>query len=222
MVYPLEPAMFKVLSSIALIFTFLGHLVFHPVTPIDRVQSSIVMITGAHTELNLEEGTMRPYDFSCTGFAVAPNVIQTAAHCVGDNMRADGNPIKLIGADKLYDLAVYSDVALDRAPLVFREADTVQFEPLIAIGYGNGWTMPIVMKETVLIPSYKVDSEFPKEVVVTPGYVEGMSGGPVVDTDGYVVSVVQVQYRSAPVGFGVGVTLIKAFLFNTGVKAKFI
>lgn len=191
-------------------FNFIGNLFKGPARVEDRVASSLYRITGsADVETILGK---RHVDYICTGFQVAPGRIMTAAHCVGDDMKADGMAVKVISADKYFDLALLSG-GLNRPALKFRERAVERFEQLISLGYGYGWNKLTIMTHEVMIPNYRVVDQVAVGMIVRGGYIGGMSGGPVVDQSGLVVGVVQMS--NSQVGFSVGTTVIKTFLLDS-------
>ena len=204
-------------------FTFVSNFFHKPATMEDRVSDSIYRITGKET-VDTWEGP-KVVNYSCTGFQIAPDRIMTAAHCVGEEMRADGLQVKAVVSNKYYDLAVLQGVRAPmnvRPALEFREKPVDRFEDLVAIGYGFGWNKLSVLKERVYIQNYHVDDDAAVGMIVQGGYIGGMSGGPVVDQAGHVVGVV--QRGNQQIGYSVGTTIIKAFLLDAddeGLPSEF-
>lgn len=197
--------------SLATPFKAIAHLFRPPATVTDRVSASVLRITGEAEDMF--GGAVR---YTCTGFAIAPKQVMTAAHCVGTHMQADGSNVLPIWADKYFDLAVLADEKLTKPALELREAPVDRFEALTAIGYGYGWTRLTVLQERVILVNYAVVGDAAKGLVVQGGYIGGMSGGPVVDADGKVVSVV--QRGNAQIGYGVGTLLMRAFLLDAEMR----
>ena len=171
---------------------------------VDRVSSSVVRIIavkddGLHT---------------CSGEVIGVNLVLTAAHCVGDTMSVDGIPAKVLKGDAYFDLLLLS-VPTTKPAIRFRSSNVVRYEDLTAIGYAFGWTkLSVLQVRAYLLNIDPFDSENAKAPgIVTQGaFIPGMSGGPVVDADGEMVSMA--QQANGGVGFGVGVQLIKAFLLG--------
>jgi S1-C subfamily serine protease len=192
-------------------FSWFGRILSGPARMEDRVANSLYRITGS-AEVETMFGTRR-INYSCTGFQVAPKKIMTAAHCVGDDMKADGIPVKVISGDKYFDLALLEGPS-DRPILQFREREVQRWEMLKSLGYGYGWNRLTVLDNKVILTRYKVVEDGPVGIVVQGGYIGGMSGGPLVDLDGKVVGVV--QRSNSQIGYSVGATIIKAFLLDSG------
>lgn len=182
---------------------------------VNTITSSIVRISGLQASQSIFGGPALDR-YICTGFTVAPHVILTADHCTGTDMTADGVKATLIKGDKYYDLAVLSVPGSNRPTLPLRDIVTIPSEELIGVGYGNGWTFPIAMHQRVLIGSYAPTIGIPVGIITQGGYVGGMSGGPIVDLYGNVVGVI--QQSNSGLGYGVGATIVKAFLLDSGIQ----
>jgi S1-C subfamily serine protease len=175
---------------------------------VDKAQASVIRITGEMDVMTFF-GPMHG-SYSCTGEVVAPHRVLTAAHCNGDKMLADGLQVKVIAYDKYFDLMLL-DVPTEKPALIFRDTPVVRYEPLTAIGYAWGLDKLTVLPErpflfNVIPPE---DPTAPK-MLVTPGYVGGMSGGPVIDAAGLMVGIV--QETGDGIGLGVDMTQIHAFM----------
>ncbi len=178
---------------------------------VGHAASSIVRITGEATIVNPFEGFQKA-QYVCTGEVIAPEKVLTAAHCLGDQMRADGVLVKVIDKDKYYDLALVS-VPTAKPAMHFRDRETFPYEALTAIGYAWGYDRLTAMDvHPVLVNIIPYPGEA-VGILVQGGYVGGMSGGPVIDSNGDIVSIVQ-QRTEDGAGFGVGVTVIRAFLLG--------
>jgi len=182
-------------------------------TTVNTITSSIVRISGIQ-EIHSIFGSGQEH-YICTGFTIAPHTILTANHCIGDNMLVDGYAAHLIKGDKYYDLAVLNVTESKRSVLPLRDITPILSEELIGVGYGNGWIFPIAMHERVLIGSYAPTQSVPVGIITQGGYIGGMSGGPIIDLYGNVVGVIQQSNNG--LGYGVGTTIIKAFLLDSGV-----
>lgn len=168
---------------------------------IEKVEASTVFITAQE-----EEGVGR-----CTGFVVQTHLVLTANHCVAETMSVDEIVAHAVKVDKINDLAlIYASTS--KAPLAFRVAPVARFEMLTAIGHGYGWKALTTLAVRVILVngSLESDDNAPDGIIVQPGYIGGMSGGPVVDVNGLVVGIV--QRGSAQIGYGVNAATILAFL----------
>jgi len=181
-------------------------LLFHGQTyvhTVDRVSSSVTHIIGV-----TDEGQHG----MCTGFVIAKHRELTAAHCAGTDMTADGLVATVLKTDKYVDLALL-EVGTEKPALSFRDIPIARFEPLTAIGYAWGWKYLTVLGVRALLIDVQPNVSMAPGLFAQPGYIAGMSGGPVTDIDGHVVGII--QQTNEGVGFGVTVPLIKAFLLGT-------
>jgi S1-C subfamily serine protease len=153
---------------------------------------------------------VKPDSGVCSSFSVAKNEFLTAAHCVTPVMRIGGKEISGISMDRHVDLALVRVPDLDLPPLKLAKVVTLG-EKLVSFGWGYG-----SMKIGVNSVSEMVDGE----VVAWGAYVPGMSGGPVVNMRGELVSVVQAAHKAArtrpwvqaPLGVGPDPGVIETFL----------
>lgn len=176
---------------------------------VDRVSASIVKIRG-EKDFDTFFGEVHGA-YSCSGFVVAKHRVLTAAHCLGDNMTADGIAATPLIANEHYDLALL-DVDTPKAPLEIRDRPVTRFEALTAIGYGFGWDQLSAVPVTVTIVNQRTEGDGAPGIITHGSYIGGMSGGPVVDIAGRVVGIVQQSDEGA--GYGVGTLLIRAFLLE--------
>lgn len=176
--------------------------------PILKVRNSIARLTG-RVELT---------NYYCTAFPINKDLMLTANHCIHEDMRVDEVKVKkVVKFDEYFDLALLR-VEHDHTPLQFRDEEVHPGEGLTGMGFANGWEVPVVIAQTVLIPRFPWSKGTPKGIMVSPGYIGGMSGGPVVDGEGLVVGMC--QRSDDGIGYGVGTKLIKAFLYDAGVDLK--
>lgn len=177
-----------------------------PSNIVDKVSSSIVRLT---TQTSHGEEL-------CSGFVIAPHIVLTAHHCLGPQLLVDGQENLLLKSDAYYDLALLLVPKLEKPSLYLRDAPVTRFEELIAIGYGYGWYHLTALDETVIIVNYSIEGGAPVGIIVQSGYIQGMSGGPVSDQEGYIVGII--QRTTTKVGYGIGTQLINAFLLGEDLK----
>lgn len=175
---------------------------------VDKIRSSIVRIeaTSPFGEQSV-----------CTGFVIKKDTVLTDQHCLGTLMSADGYETKLIHADDYFDLAVLS-TRTGKHPLYLRDYPTYTWEHLRGTGYAWGWSIPITMDQTVLIPNISPATRTAVGIITQGGYVGGMSGGPITDDLGDVVGIV--QRSSSGTGYGVSSLIIRAFLLDAGIEVN--
>ena len=150
----------------------------------------------------------------CTGSMVGRHLVLTAAHCIYQDLQIDDQPIRgVLRLDRFFDLALV-DARIEKPSIELRSSGPELYEPLTALGYAHGWhkltalhEMPYLVNFT---PDYGPELTLPPGVFVQGGYIGGMSGGPVVDAQGKMVSIVQRAGELS--GYGVGVETIRVFL----------
>ncbi len=200
----------RFLASLALFLTVgcgRSHVVNH-------TKASIIRVTGLGTEQTMF-GPIRGQEV-CTGFVVGPELVLTAAHCVGENMSLDGSPTELVRADVYFDLALYRVKGLTKPPLKFRGAPVTFDEELTGIGYGFGWETPLAINLRVTIPNHRNQEDKVSGIIMQGDVVQGMSGGTLVDESGKVVGI-NLQTHAGE-SYSVGVQVIKTFLLDAGVE----
>lgn len=146
---------------------------------------------------------------ACTGFLIADERVMTAAHCVGEQMTVAGLAVTDIASDTYYDLALLT-VPIHDTPFQFRDVPVSRFEWLAALGHAYGWQRLTIFHVRVYHLDLTPAEGMRPGLLVKPGYIGGMSGGPLVDSEGRVAGIIQASNRD--LGYGISVTLIRAFL----------
>lgn len=156
---------------------------------------------------------------SCTGFEIndaavnkdkeSVDYILTAAHCDGDSLYADQATAKVVAKDTKKDLLVLEVPDLNRPALVIAQHNPKTGDEVASLGYGWGLERPMfrtahVSDDKTYIPEDGIGGPL---IVIDAQYVPGQSGGPVVNTAGEVVSIV--QRGGQGVGLGVGAETLR-------------
>jgi S1-C subfamily serine protease len=155
----------------------------------------------------------------CTGFVINADVkrkedgdkdyILTANHCNGANLFADHAAAKVIWKDSKSDLMVLEVDDTERPAVTLAKDDPQQGQEIFSFGYGMGLEDAIFRHAYVSNPKISLpDLEGGPVVMIDAGYVSGQSGGPCVNEQGELVSIV--QRASNLVGVGVGAEKIRA------------
>lgn len=142
---------------------------------------------------------------TCTAFVVdgTRGLALTAEHCVVDGqvlLLADGEVSEVVKKSEW--LALVKVKPLSRPPLDIAQAAP----PLYEATFGFGWAFGKVF----LVLERPVAGTDGTDIVVGGAYIEGMSGGPVVNAKGQVVGVIQGGVPAA--AWASGVKEIREFL----------
>jgi S1-C subfamily serine protease len=166
---------------------------------IQKVEQSIYRIT---MEAETQFGTVHG---SCTGWSISEKngYVVTAAHCEGDNIQADGQDAEVRYVNPQADLMVLK-IKDGKPALAASGTEVTRGMELGAIGYGYGFMTPMAKVCHVATPDQVINELGPGErfLLADCNYVSGMSGGPVVDRAGKIISIVQMGDGGQGVGFG--------------------
>ena len=172
----------------------------------ERVQKSLAYLTMI---VETEPGVFIPG--TCTAFSIneARHIYLTAAHCTGIDMKLDGNPVGMLYRNDTNDLMVLQTVAPGKPALKPRTKDIKQGLSVASFGFGWGWDQPMIRTGIVSIAdiSPKDFGNRPHTLFDFP-FIGGMSGGPIVDSDGHVVSIVQQSNTREVAGMGQTLTVM--------------
>lgn len=160
--------------------------------PLTRINSSVAMLTWRDAEGN------------CTATSINEKKgrYMTVAHCVADGVIINDNNAELLYADHVNDLAVY-DVADGKGqPGIKLGRKPNPGDEVLAVGYGLGAPVPLARPAIVIS---NIVSPFPEDNGIDLQFtsfqhIAGMSGGPVVNRAGELVSIVQCGYQSLGCG----------------------
>jgi S1-C subfamily serine protease len=157
-------------------------------------------------------------DTHCTGFVINTRAgekgnkdyVLTADHCDSANLLADNNPAKVIYKDAKKDLLVVEVEDTGRPALKLAKKNPKIGDEVASYGYGFALERPMfrvthIADDDTYIPEEGIGGPF---IVTDAVFVGGQSGGPVVNTEGDVVMIV--QRGGSGVGLGVGAEVIKS------------
>lgn len=207
------PAVFRLLAPVILLFHLFNPFHSSYDKMIRKVEGSLVRIEGQ--KVLIEDGQTMEVHYVCTGFVVAPDLVMTAAHCLGDEMTADGAIAQMMRANLSTDILLLQ-TSTDRPALTFRTEPLQRFDLVTGLGYGNAWSRASILRLPVIFVDYSPIPGFPPVDIVQGGWIHGMSGGPVVDSDGHVAFMVNGSFSGGEgalsAGFGIGAEAMQEIL----------
>jgi S1-C subfamily serine protease len=177
-----------------------------PVAAADPWQAVAEKVGNSVVRVNSEDG-------SCTGFVVnaEKRYVQSAAHCYSTGrIWVDLVNSFVVALDETKDLMILEVKDLDPAKTTLQLAtkNPVVMQDVMSVGFGYGLERPQfraakISDVAMLLP--ELSGPF---VAVNIAFTPGQSGGPVVDSNGNVVSLVQ-RGDNGTLGIGVGADTIR-------------
>jgi serine protease Do len=150
-------------------------------------------------------------DGSCTGFIVDTKrkYVMTAAHCISKDIWLDRVEGRLVSKETRRDLAIYEVKELDPAKPALRLADDDPEvgQEVVSLGYGMGLERPMARKAMVSDTRVEITGIDGAFIGLDSAFIGGQSGGPVVNSKGEVVMIV--QRASGTMGIGVAASVIR-------------
>jgi serine protease Do len=165
---------------------------------VKKVQNAVLYVEN-------EEG-------SCTAFVIdaAKQYVMSAAHCYGNQIWVDRVAGEVIALDTKKDLMVLEVKNLDPAKTALKMAakDPEIRQDVMSVGYGYGLERPFFKTAHVSDTEVRIPGIGGPFIGVDASFTPGQSGGPVVDINGNLVSIVQMG-DGGTLGIGVGVDIIR-------------
>lgn len=185
----------KFLASVLLSFLFLVP------AGADSWQAVAKKVTDSVVQIKTEDG-------SCTGFVVnlAKKYVQSAAHCYStEAIWVDRVVGTVVSLDEDKDLMILEVKNLDPAKTELKLAakNPEVMQEVMSVGFGYGLERAQARSAKVSDIAMVVPGLSGPFVAVNVAFTPGQSGGPVVDVNGDVVSIVQ-RGDNGTLGFGVG------------------
>lgn len=143
---------------------------------------------------------------SCTAWSIDSkrDYVITAAHCDQKDMLVDNLPATVKSKDVKKDLLVLEVKGLDKPSLRLAHDNPKVGDEVASYGYGLALERPFfrvthISDDQLYVPFEGIGGPF---ILTDTNFIGGQSGGPVVNTDGDVVLLVQLGSAD---GFGLGV-----------------
>lgn len=170
---------------------------------------SLARMTMLRPAINVFTGDEGMVESACTAFSInAPkNLFMTAAHCLGQDMKLDGHPVAGVFISERDDLMILQCYGINAPSLRPSHKTMRKGTDIAAFGFGYGWTKAMFRHGEVAIPDMLINELHAHFLVTNFTIVGGMSGGPMVDDDGRVVSINQMGNYEVGLGRPLSVIL---------------
>ena len=197
--------MYRILTTLALTLTLLVPLAaVSPWTPIaERLSPSVVFLE------TIDEGGER--EGACSGFVIdtVKKHVLTVAHCDdAETILVNDTKGVILFKDIRKDLMVLGVANLEKLPAIALATHDPQVgDEIMSIGFGYGLDKPMVRVSMVSITNLNIKGRSGPFFVFDAGFILGQSGGPILDSEGKLISIV--QQGDAGSGIGVNIKVIR-------------
>lgn len=191
----------RVVASLLLAVVSMLHL-----SAVDQWPAVVKQVESALVSVESDDG-------SCSGTVIdmARKYVLTAAHCDGKELYADRVVAKVVAKDTHEDLMVLKVEELDpaRTALTLAAKNPGIQTQVLACGFGYALERPFYRSARISDNAIVIAGIAQTFIGTDAPYIGGMSGGPVVNDRGEIVSIVQRSDGSA-LGIGAGAETIRA------------
>jgi len=172
--------------------------------------STKVLKSLARVEITLPQEDGSVVTGECSAFSInqKKHHYLTAAHCAGE-LKVNGFPASIDYLNDKLDVMVITVSGYSQKALRASVKDLRMGEEVAAYGYAYGWEAPFLKTGYISIPSASSPMFGNRPITfVTFAFIGGMSGGPVVDSSGDVVTLVNQSNRDGQAGMGLALGAI--------------
>jgi S1-C subfamily serine protease len=192
----------RVLALVLMVLLVMGNGPAHAATDWRDAAVTVALSTVSMQNVVTGEDGIQRYETVCTAFSIdeARGLFLTAFHCLGEvqNYRLDWQMAWVVYQNPSLDLAVLQTMGVKRTALKPRTAPIAAGLPIAMFGHAFGFEVPTLRPAWVSHPYMlivPIKAQFPtldgRFMVVSIPPIGGMSGGPIVDTEGRVVAITQ-------------------------------
>ena len=166
-----------------------------------RAASQVAVSTASVQNLVTDEAGVESLQTVCTAFSIDEQrgMFMTANHCIDSKqIRVNWSIAWVVKADVALDLAVLQSPGVRLPALKPYTGIILAGMDIAAFGHAYGWELPLfraghVSHPYMLVPEVK--AQFPhldgRFMVTDFALIGGMSGGPIVTPDGFIISINQ-------------------------------
>lgn len=167
---------------------------------------TLALVRQSVVKLSHENPAYPEHVGSCTGFVIGhidnSAVVMTANHCLGPDQKVNGYGASIMLGHEGMDVGILRVPGFLRPTLRPNRSRLKAGHLVAAMGYGFGLSEPFAVMGHIAHPSIPFPNEPGQWFVMDEPFIGGMSGGPIVDYSGRVISIVQQTDPIHDVGYG--------------------